>query len=92
MSLAIEVSRVREILLPDGQWHEVIEGSFNTNAYEYVEGTKTVFGGGQAKETIPSTGATWKERDASGNERILFCPLTAILAISYGRASGKKSK
>ena len=66
--------------------------SFNADSYEYVEGTKTLFGGGQAKETIPSTGATWKERDASGNERILFCPLTAILAISYGRASGKKSK
>jgi hypothetical protein len=25
------------------------------------------------------------------DERTLFCPLTSILAVSYGRASGKKS-
>ena len=91
MSLAIEVSRVREILLPDGAWHEVVEGSVGMDAYEYTQGNNTVFGGGQTKETIPSTGATWKERDASGNEHTLFCPLTSILAVSYGRA-GKRSK
>ena len=90
MSLGIDTGRVKQILLPDGEWHEIVEGSFNTDAYEYVEGTGTVPSSGQAKETIASAGATWRERHSYGKERTLFCPLTAIQAVSYGWFADKK--
>ena len=83
MSLAIDVDRVSEVLLPDGKWHKVIGKSFDTDAYEYMHEGKTIFGGGSAKETIPSTGARWTELAEDGNERVVFCPLTAIQAVAY---------
>ncbi len=83
MSLAIDVDKVSTVLLPDGKWHVVADGSFETDSYEYVHNGETTFEGGQNSETIPSTGATWKERDSSGRERVIACPLTSIQAVSY---------
>jgi hypothetical protein len=99
MSLAIDVDHVREVLLSDGEWHRVADGSFELDSYEYVraaDGPKAAprLGGGQEK-LVPATGARWTEReDTSGNQREMFCPLTAIQAVAYGwvfRSSGKRA-
>ena len=98
MSLAIDVDHVREVLLSDGEWHRVADGSFELDSYEYVraaDGPKAAprLGGGQEK-LVPTTGARWTERDTSENQREMFCPLTAIQAVSYGwvaRSSGKRA-
>ena len=84
MRLDIDPARVREILLPDGEWHQTANGSFHTGAYEFKHGEHTFFAAGQA------SGATWKERDESGNERVMFCPLTSIHAVSYGLAMKRR--
>ncbi len=36
MSLAIDIDSVKEVLLPDGTWHRVVDDSFEIGAYEYV--------------------------------------------------------
>ena len=83
MSLSIDVNRVASVLLPDGKWHEVVDHSFTTDAYEYLHDGDLIFGGG-TEDTIPATGATWIERDPeSGNQRVVFCPLTSIQAVAY---------
>src|SRR5712692_11207555 len=78
MSLAIDVDHVSEVLLSDGEWHRVAEGSFELDSYEYVraaDGPNAAprLGGGQEK-LVPATGARWTERgDTSGNQRAMFC-------------------
>jgi len=96
MSLAININRIKRILLADG-WHKVIKDTFFIDSYEFVEewiaeqegkpyATNAVFNGGQDK-MITSTGACWTEdnisNDADDDEREMYCPLTSILAISY---------
>jgi hypothetical protein len=98
MSLAIDVDHVSEVLLSDGEWHRVADGALNlirTNMCGLLTGPKAAprLGGGQEK-LVPTTGARWTERDTSGNQREMFCPLTAIQAVSYGwvaRSSGKRA-
>ena len=88
MSLAIDIDRVKQILLADGQWHRVADDSFEIDAYEYLRGKEIKpgggegFGGGQ-DDLISSVGARWTEKD-SNKTRVVFCPLTAIQAVSYG--------
>ena len=81
MSLDIDVARVRGLLLqPDGQWHEVREGSFHLDAYEFSDGDYLALGGGDCSG-VPATGATWLEKDQDGQEWFVFCPLTSIGAV-----------
>lgn len=83
MSLAINVNRVKEVLLADG-WHKVSLDSFGLDAYEYVdteEGQKPdvsniLHGGGQSN--VCATGFCFLEEDT---DLIIAGPLTAILAI-----------
>src|SRR5262249_59360696 len=97
MSLAIDVDKVHEVLLPDGKWHEVADQSFEIDAYEYLrasevkpgEGNTGVRLGGQEK-LVPAAGATWLERDSLGNRRSVFCPLTAIHAVTYAIKKNRK--
>ena len=89
MSLAIDVNKVTHVLLADG-WHEVVwdkvskTSSFDTDAYEFVQGREgdkesiSLFDGGQSKEVISTTGATWHDADS---ETIIVCPLNAVLAL-----------
>ena len=74
MSLEIRIHQIESVLLADG-WHTVMDQSFNTDSYEFIEGDRTILGGGSV-EGLPSTGATWKE---SGG-KVLCCPLTSVLA------------
>jgi len=83
MGLAIDVDRVAEVLLPDGEWHKVGDTSFVIDSYEYVQGAETTFKGGQAKEVIPAAGASWTDP----NGAVMFCPLTSILAVRYAPGS-----
>lgn len=76
MSLEIDAAKVKEVLLADG-WHVIEAGSFDLDAYEYVKDGLDILRGGQIA-LVPSTGATWVE---GGRQR--FCPLMAILAVSY---------
>ncbi len=77
MSLAIYIDKVVAVLLPDGEWHEIELGSFDCDAYEFMEGNTLIFGGGQDKG-VPATGATW--RDSIGGTRCA-CPISSILAV-----------
>jgi hypothetical protein len=88
MSLRINTDKVRAALLADG-WHAVVPGTFDTDAYEFMDGPTDdlIFGGGQDKTTIPSTGFRFDERDAELNAQTIFGPLTSILAVRYGPRS-----
>lgn len=98
MSLAIDIDRVAEVLLTDG-WHRVADNSFELDAYEYLRASEQEVGdkgasmrlkGGQEK-LVAATGARWLERDASKKERLVYCPVTAILAVTYGWHDKAKS-
>jgi hypothetical protein len=61
MSLAIQVDKVKRVLLADG-WHEVAEVSFDLDAYEYLHKDHILLGGG-ACDQIPHTGFIFKEQN-----------------------------
>ena len=92
MSLAIDIDSVKEVLLPDGTWHRVADDSFEIGAYEYVRakevqpdgGDAGVRLGGEQEELLPARGARWTETNSYGKKRRVFCPITAIQAVSYG--------
>ena len=77
MSLAIDVDIIEKVLLSDG-WHEVADGSFQVDAYEYIHGGRAVLSAGQA-QGLTSTGA--QRREPSGT--MVACPITAILAVMW---------
>jgi hypothetical protein len=100
MSLAIDIDKVQEVLLPDGKWHEVADQSFEMDSYEYLRASETRVGdhgasvrlkGGEEK-LVSAIGARWVERDSKGNERRVFCPVTAIQAVAYVQKKKKKKK
>ena len=53
MSLALDVSRVEQVLLMDG-WHRVATASFELDAYEFIHDGRTVLAG--QPTIIPSIG------------------------------------
>jgi hypothetical protein len=74
VNVTIDIDRVRQLLM--WHWHDVIPGTLELGPYMYA---------GQDKVQFPATvGATWRERNESGHERIIFCPLASIKAVSYG--------
>lgn len=99
MGLAIDVNKVRRVLLTDGEWHEVVQqngvSTFNIDAYEFIrarEGGRDpiiLVGGGQVAG-VSGTGATWLEKVDSGSKgRLICCPLTSILAVDQGPPANK---
>lgn len=72
MSFAIEVARVRSVLLADG-WHRVAENSFAVDAYEYVQAGVTKSGGNGSAGPVG-----FRFKDDAGY--VLSGPLSAILA------------
>lgn len=78
MSLLIDIDRVESVLLEDG-WHDVLDGTFNLDSYEYVEGEQLILGGGQV-QGVPSTGFAF-DTELRGKRVRLRGPVTAILAV-----------
>lgn len=78
MSLSIDVDAVTAVLLADG-WHDVLEGSFDLDSYEFTVGKgndeRILHGGGDSD--ICAIGFTFAVR---GGDR-LSGPLTSILAV-----------
>ncbi len=76
MSLAIEVDEITAVLLADG-WHEVDEGSFELDSYEYAweAGNTMLHRGGQSG--VCANG--FEFRGVDGHR--IAGPLTAILAV-----------
>jgi hypothetical protein len=62
ISLALDVSRVEQVLLMDG-WHRVATASFELDAYEFIHDGRTVLAG--QPTIIPSMGGRWTEPDGS---------------------------
>ena len=85
MSLALDVSRVEQVLLTDG-WHRVAHASFELDAYEFIHDARTVLAGHPT--LIPSVGGRWTEPDGS----VVACPVTAILAVKKSGATSKAEK
>ena len=92
MHLRIDMDNVNEVLLSDGQWHRVENDSFEVGGYEYFRANEVQQGGGDAgvrlgvgeEEVPPARGARWTETNPNGKKRRVFCPITAIQALSYG--------
>lgn len=78
-TIIVDVRRVAAILLGDGQWHAVEEGSFEVGTYEFKDGNRIVLGGGGAAG-VSETGATWK-LSVSGQR--CACPLSSIVAVRF---------
>ncbi len=78
MSLAIDVNAVERVLLADG-WHDVINESFDTDAYEFIEmddkESRILHGGGNSG--VCATGFRFQEKD-----HWVMGPLTAVLAVT----------
>lgn len=77
MSLAINIETVTDVLLADG-WHKVARGSFDLDAYEFMEDGVLVHGGGQSG--VCAKGVTWRE---AGRSTVISCPRTAVLAVRH---------
>lgn len=77
MGLSIDVRRVKEVLLADGKWRDVV--SFELDAYEFEVGNDTV-----QDAHMTTTGARFVEGNGGTEQREAFCPLSAIQAVSYG--------
>jgi len=92
MSLAIDMDSVKEVLLPDGKWHQITDDSFEIDTYQYLRAKKAQPGGDDAKvrlgggqeEVLSACGARWIETNSNGKKRRVFCPITSIQAVSYG--------
>lgn len=76
MSLAIDPSRVAEVLLHDG-WHKVAGTSFDLDSYEFVAPEGLVLHGG-GKSNISATGFLFTEQGVTTE---LAGPLSSILAV-----------
>lgn len=74
MSLCIDTDEVVAVLLSDG-WHEVIDQSFDLDAYEFEWEGRCIHGGGNSE--VCATGFGFK---TTGAQR-MYGPLTAILAV-----------
>lgn len=72
MSIAIDVAKVRSVLLADG-WHRIVENSFAVGAYEYVQAGVTKSGGNGSTAPVG-----FRFKDDAGY--MLTGPLSAILA------------
>jgi len=78
MSLAIKANEVARVLLSDG-WHDVVDGSFNLDSYEFLdEDGGLLHGGGDYGVCASGFGFMEKGRDG----RYLHGPLTSIQAIA----------
>ncbi len=92
MSLAIDMDSVKEVLLPDGKWHRIADNSFEIDTYQYLRAKEAQPGGDDAEvrlgggqeEVLSTCGARWTETNSNGKKRRVFCPITAIQAVSYG--------
>lgn len=93
MSIAIDVDNVASVLLEDG-WHEVADGSFSLDAYEFIWWSRprqnerggdndpdVLHGGGQGG--VCATGFDFTEKGWDGLR--IAGPLTAILAVRFQR-------
>jgi hypothetical protein len=79
MSLAIQIDKVTHVLLPCG-WYEVKNRSFDTDAYEFVEGERPLGGGDGV--LVPYTGFRFVVKDDSeGPDLVIKGPLTSVLAV-----------
>jgi hypothetical protein len=79
MSLAIDMNKITQVLLPDGEWYEVSDASFELDSYEFVWENHVILGGGNC-DGVVSTGATWKRSLGSMDIRYV-APLTSIMAV-----------
>lgn len=88
MSLVIDTRRVIRVLLADG-WHDIKQGSFDLDAYEFMDGYDdynqpvVIFKGDQSA-SIPSTGFTFIEDGVR-----IDGPLTSVLAVATQTGKGK---
>lgn len=73
MSLAIDIEKIRSVLLADG-WHDITTGSFDLDAFEFISGENTIHKGGQSD--VCATG--FRFVDKSGT---VCGPLTTVLAV-----------
>ncbi len=70
MSLAIDVTQVRAVMLADG-WHRIVDNSFSVGAYEYLQGGATLSADGRGA-------VGYRFKDEAGY--VLCGPVTAIFA------------
>jgi len=80
MSLAIDINKISDVLLVDG-WHDIKEGSFSIDSYEYLffykgDDATIVHEGGQSG--VCESGFVFTDR---GTDNCVAGPLTSILAI-----------
>ncbi len=87
MGISIDTGKIGAVLLGDGKWYAVKEGTFDIGSYEFREGNRLVLGGGGAAG-ISETGATWN--DPQDGERYA-CPLSSILAVRYRSGAEQNS-
>lgn len=92
MTLRIDVAKVYAVLLPDG-WHNVVDDSFELEAYEYIREPSRAgghvdirLGGGAGESGVPTTGFMFMERVAetaklTGGNVWIKGPITAVLAV-----------
>ena len=76
MSLAIDTSKVIEVLLAD-RWHAVLKDTFAIDSYEFVVDGKPL--SGTPDPLMTSMGFTFAEADRGGHT--MSGPLSSILAV-----------
>lgn len=79
MSLRIDINTIARLLLQDGQWYEVLPGSFTVDSFDWTDSEGLVVDGGDVAG-VPAIGVQFKTRGMNG---WISCPLTSIVAVHY---------
>ncbi len=80
MSLAVQIKNIVAVLLEDGDWHEVRQGSMTVIKYELADESSILVRAGSIPG-VSSTALSFKEQ-AGG--RMIACPITSVKAVRYG--------
>ncbi len=87
MSLEIDVDKVTDVLLTDGKWYKIVEGSFGFDAYEFYweDGSQDGFHWTMTHQPIASLGFEF-----ISNGKVYSGPITSIVATRRSTAKDIK--
>jgi hypothetical protein len=76
MRKIVDLEKITAVLLPDGKWHDVHQGSFKADGYISAEGGECDL----TKRFSNKDGATWIDAET---RKGVGCPISSIQVFNY---------
>jgi hypothetical protein len=74
----VDLENITTVLLPDGYWHDIQNGSFKAEGYINAEGGQC----DSSKGFLAKEGATWIDAETGEG---FACPMSSIGGVTYIR-------